>query len=528
MDWLSTFQRPVRVGVEVGARTLKVAWVVSRRGGATEWQFVQRPRTQQAGSEALRQDLAKLLQPLRRRRFIAALTLGAPTSHVRSLAVQVADPKQLPSRLRDELPKLLPFDVTLAQYKFLVRHRQRVDGQWNFRIALAACEAAPLSHDLEALWQAGWGVSRVVPCAVALLQTAKALEVIGPEPVIVMAISERRTTIVLVEAGEAVYARDVALGDEHLTDALMAKVSIGETALSLSREDAEVLKREVGIPESPTGQTVGARGLPMMTYLAMLQPILEQLVSEVRRTMTFGAHAAGVTLPERIIISGEGAGLPGADQWLSKQLGVPVARLSCERLLGTTNPAAAIACGLALCNRSQMLDLQPAAARQRWTITRSAALFWRGLIVVAVFIWLTAGVWTFRHRAVARQLRALGVRWSSLQPVVSLQQALEAQTRLVHSLVEEQGIPTAWFRRLARGFPNPLRLTKLSLGAQQGVSMEGQAQEREQIAAAYVSELTLWLKQAKVCEQPQLGSSRPVGDGGGVLEFSLTCHLVRE
>ena len=148
-------------------------------------------------------------------------------------------------------------------------------------------------------------------------------------------------------------------------------------------------------------------------------------------------------------------------------------------------------------------------------------------MVVAVFMWLGAGAWLLRHQAVARQLRELNARWSSLQPVVSLQQALEAQTQLTRSLVEEQGIPTDWFRRLAREFPQPVRLTKLSLGAQQGVSMEGQAQEREQVAAAYVSELTLWLKQAKVCEQPQLGPSRASGEEGALLEFSLTCNLLR-
>ena len=520
-------QGPQRIGVEVGARTLKAAWVAHRPGGRTAWQFVQCPRSHDAGPEALQRDLSQLLRPLYRQRFLASLTLAAPTSYVRSLTLQVADLKRLPDAVREQLPQLLPFDVDRAQVQFRVRRRQPVDGQWDCLVSVAACDAASLRQELEALWQAGWGAHCAAPAALALVHAAKALDAVRQDPVVMMEIGERRTTIVLVEDGEVMYARDVALGMDHFIDALTAQVSVGDRTISLSREEAQALLQTVGIPEPAAGAHAGPREIPVTTYVAMIQPVLEQLVSEVKRTMTSGTHAAKAASPGGVLISGEGSRMPNCDQWFSKQLAVPVARLTCERFVGSEGKASAITCGLALCDRSFPLDLQPPPFRRRWALTRTAAMAWRGLAVVTMGVWLGAGLWYVRDRAVSHQVRALEARRQSLQPVVALRDAVEAHTLLVRRLTIDRGVPVDWFRRLATDFPIPVRLTKLVLDAEAPVSMEGQAQERDSPAAAALSSLTLWLGQATLCGNTQLGSSHPQATDDTLVAFSLTCQLLR-
>ena len=521
-------RRSVRVGLDLGAQTLKAAWATRRFGGRVEWHYAQCRRSPGSSPDGLRHDLTRLLRPLRRRRVDASLVLCAPTSYVRSLTVRIHELKQLSHAVRDHLPTLLPFEVERAQYEFRVRHQQRLDGQWACQLSMAACEAAALGQDLQALWGAGWATWAVAPAALALAQTAKALHALGQDPAVLMEIAERRTTMALVEAGDVVYARDVALGTDHLTDALTARVSIGASAVSLAREEAASLIRETGIPDAAAGATVlGSSRLPTATYAAMLQPILEQLVSEVRRTMTFGAQAAKLSEPIRVLISGEGSHLPRIEPWLSQQLGMPVKRLNCESLLGSEGETAAIACGLALFQQPPEPNLQPRPARQRWLLVQSEARLWRALAAIAAAIWIGAGVWQLRRQAGASQVHTVQSRWAKAQPVAELQDALQAHTQLVQQLVVHDAVPLAWFGRLGSGFPDPVRLVSLSVKTTGEVLMDGEAQERDQTPEAYVFALGLWLEYARVCGQVQLESTTRTGENGSMVRFSLTCRMIR-
>jgi len=215
------------------------------------------------------------------------------------------------------------------------------------------------------------------------------------------------------------------------------------------------------------------------------------------------------------------------DEWLTDQLGVPVARLDCGALLGSEGAAAAVPCGLAGMSGAPTLDLRPRASRQRRRVLQAATLTWQALAAAALAIWLGIGWWQVRSQGAARVLKAREAEWKALQPVVTLQEAIRRHTRLARGLVEEQGVPLLWFHRLAEGFPRPVRLTRLTISASQVVSLTGQAQAREQIPAASVSELTLWLRQAGVCDEVELRGTRPVTEDGTLAEFELTCRLAR-
>jgi len=360
----------------------------------------------------------------------------------------------------------------------------------------------------------------VAPAALALVQTAKASGAVGQDTVVLMDIGERLTTMVLIEAGEAVYARDVTLGGDHLTDALTGQVG----SVALTWDEADALKREVGIPEAQPGRTIGPRQIPVGAYLSMVQPILEQLVSEVRRTMTFGAQAVSASAPVRVMISGEGSRLPRIEAWLSGKLAVPVTRLNCERWLGAAGAAAAVSCGLALFDHSPKLDLQPRASKQRSVMTRTAAQLWRGLALAAVAIWIGAGLWQGRRQHLASELRAIDVRWAAIQPVVEMKDAIDAYTQLTHRLTIERSVTAEWFRALAGGFPNPVRLTALTANGPHEVRLEADAQEREQSPEAYVSEFALWLDRAHLCRNVQLGSAGRKNADSPLVTFVLACQ----
>lgn len=516
----------MRIGLELGARTLKVAWRFKRPSGEIAWGYREQPRSQDRRLDTVSHDLAQLLRPLRRYRLRAHVVLAAPISSLRWLTVHVADLSRIPDAVREQLPSLLPFDVEHAQVQFVLRRQQRVDQGLECTVSVAACERTALQQELEALWRIGWTPSEVIPAALALVATAKALDAIQDEPAAFIDIGEHRTTIALIDHGDVVYARDVTLGDDHLTDVLMGQVTIGGTTLSLTREQAHALKRHAGIPDAQGLAAVGQPPIPTTTYLAMIQPILEQLASEVRRTMTFGANAAMTATPTHVWLSGEGARLPHSEEWFSKQLGVPVTSLRCDQLFGSNAAMAAITCGLVLGERRSTLDLQPRTWHRRRVWVSIAAGIWKGLATVILLLWLGVGVWAFHHRRVSQQLTTLETRWRALQPVLVLQESLETHTRLTQHLMAERGVSLDWFRQLTRGFPPAVRLTRLVVGSESTVQMTGQAQEREQTPEAAVSAFTQWLERSKMCRDVQLGSTARGGPTGNLVEFTLTCQQV--
>lgn len=512
-------QPPIAIGVEVGRQILRAVCRLQRAGGSVQWRYAECAR----GSGPLTDDLTRLLQPWRRLRLRAHVALAAPESTVRLVTVMSADPRGAAAALQQQLPSLLPFEIARAQVRSQVRRQQRVDGQFESLIAVAASERQGLQDAVDALWRSGWPVAAVVASGLALADAARALGGLQGAAAMLLDIGERRSTLVSLDGEELAYARDVPLGVDHLREALMGGVSTGQQHVQLSRPEAEALLRAAGIP-TPEAPAADLRGMSVPTYLALVQPILEQLVEEVRRTMTFASRTGATSTPARVLLSGEGMRLPGFGRWLGRELGVAVEPLSGEPLVGSDGAAAALVCGLAGWTPEGLMDLTPPAAAQRRRVLQGLALGWRLLAGLVCVVWLGTAGWHLRVQAAWRDRQTVETAWAGLRPVVALRDALTAQGEAERSLVGSSPVTVGWFHRLREEFPRPVRLSRLTLGAQGRIEMAGEAQEREQAPEAYVSELALWLEETGLCQGVQQDSSRQVQGGESFVNFALTCR----
>lgn len=512
------------IGVEIGAHALKAARAI-RKGGRLTWQYRQQVRRNDAGAHALSEDLAALLKPWRWERFHARLILAAPNSYIRRLTVRAVTAQTIGEAVQARLPSLLPFDAAQAHVRFDIEAQRPAGDKVEATVLLSACDRAAAQELLDAVWHAGWPVAALVPAGAALHAAAQELEAAGQEPAVLLELGARQTTIALVDAGRLLCARDVAIGDEHLTDALTGEVNAQGRTVALTVEQALALKTRIGIPESGAGVPEAELPLPLAVYLSMVQPILEQVVAEVRRTMALIGDTAVESSPQRLLLTGDGSRLPNLPHWLSGQLGVPVVRLQCEKLLGETGANATIPCGLVWSAQGRMLssDLQPAPSRRRAVIARAASRTWKFLLLAAALAGVATWSWSDRQHVAAQQVAALEARWDALRPVEDLQATAVQERQVIHRLTEAS-VPPAWLHRLAEEFPRPVRLSRLVVTAEGSVNLAGQAQGWEQTPEATLSELTLWLEQAQICRDVQLESSQRGSGAEGAVEFSLTCE----
>lgn len=512
------------IGLEVGAQTLKAVRAV-RAGGRLAWQYRQHTRHEGTDARALWEDLAALLRPWRRERFRARLFVAAPHSYVRRLVVRASSTSTIDEAVRAQLPSLLPFDVERA-YVHLAVETQRPSGhEVEATVLISACERAAAKELLDAVLAAGWPVMALVPSGVALYAALAALEVASHEPAVVLELGAQHSTIALVETARLLYARDIALGDEHLTDALTRPVHVEGRTVALTAEQARALKARIGIPESSSEVVDAELPMPLATYLSLVQPILEQVVAEVRRTMALTSSGSAESAPQRLLLTGDGSRLPNVPHWLSGQLGVPVTRLHCEQFVGAAGANATMACGLVLGQRvrTSVADLQPPSIHRQAIIARTANRVWKVLAVMLVLLWLCTGQVHVKHQEVERHVADLAAQWQLMQPVMDVEQSIEEHQRVLQRLTDGT-VPAEWFHQLAEDFPEPVRLSRLSVASDGSVRLAGQAQGREQTPEATLSALTLWLEERRVCQGTQLESSQRVGAAEQTVEFSVSCH----
>jgi len=514
--------RRLHISLEIGERTIRLAWARPLPGGKRAWRYVEHPRSRPEDAASLAADLRLALRPLRAAHLNAHVVLAAPHTHLRAVRLRVASRDVLAEALRQRLPTLLPFEAGRARTQFRILKEERRETGWDYTVQVASCEISLLQEQLGRLWEAEWVPRHVCPPGLALSRAAAELHQLTDDPLLILHIDHRATTMVLMHNRDVVFARDVALGTAHVVDALTHQVAVGGNTVQLSQAQAETLLQRAGFSSAEAASTHGL--LPPATYAALVQPVLEQLASEMQRTVTFGVQSAEAAMPTRVLLSGEGVRLPQVESWCRQQMSLPVERLSCQAAFGELGSHAAIIYGLALHEGAPMLDLQLPVVRKRRSTLRFVRFACHALVGLVLAMWLSIGGLMAQDGTLRRTRTALEARWAQLSPVVSLQGRLDTHDRLVDRLVEEQGVPFNWLRRLADGFPDAVRLSRL-VARSERIDMEGEGQARTQTPEAHVSELVLWLQRAKVCRNVQRLNVPGGGSGLRVTRFALTCRL---
>ena len=370
-----------RIGIDIGSHVIKLAWTQPSRRGGVSWHYDQRPRDPSDRPEEAAVALTELLHPVLKRCFDVPVAVAVAQSHVRQVSLKATNSQQVSSVLERLIPTLFPFELSRCRYRSRVIRQDSVHGQLSLLLQVAACDLDVLRRDLEALWRIGWIPSEAYPPAVAMAALAAAQPQWRRQTVLLLDLGARHSTLAILAGGHVAFARDVALGSEDLTEVLTSQIVVDQETLQLSRRDAEELKRKIGIPRVIAPAQVIEGRLPLGTYQALLQPVLEQWLEEIRRTIAFGvripssvqtpevssapreggtsepvtyhvkttpADVGEPLTPQALLLCGGGSRLPGLEPWLDEQLGMPVYRLSTKPFLADDLPELCIASGLLL------------------------------------------------------------------------------------------------------------------------------------------------------------------------------------
>jgi len=314
------FGPPLTVGVDLGRRTIKVAAVRGRRhlvhaaiyptpDGAVDGGTV---RNIQALAPALRAGLRSAGIKTGR----AVVGMGGRTALVRTFMLPPMPEDELKNAVKWEAERHLPLRIDEAVLDAQVMREVTEDGQRRVEVLMAAVPERDAVAYYGVAHEAGLDVAALEVSSLALVRSLAKTTALTA----VVDIGADASDIVIVQDGLPPVCRSIPVGADHLSSA-------------------------AGVPAADAG--IGATAPGWQELLEGLTRSIEYFQAQARREKV-----------ERVVVTGEGAELPGAAQTLAAGLGVPVtigdplARLTvaaglAERL-GTHRASLAVAVGLAL------------------------------------------------------------------------------------------------------------------------------------------------------------------------------------
>lgn len=304
------------VGVDIGSgaiRAVEVSGIGSKRPSVVRFSAIPLPEGAVQAGEVLEINTvaAALKQLWNSAKFSSKnVVLGVGNSKV--LVRDLAVPKLSQSEIRESLPthvqEMLPVPVADAILDFYPISESASDNGPVVNGLLVAVIKESVLANVKAVQAAGLTPVGVDLIPFALTRLTSAARLVGN--VAHIEIGARTTNVIVTTGGVPQFVRTIANGGRELTVALADR-------LDLSMEDAEALKRHLGLP--------GAAATPEQApAVAVIREVTATLLYNLRDTLGYFANSRQNEPFSGIVLTGGGAQLLGLADAFSEITRIPV------------------------------------------------------------------------------------------------------------------------------------------------------------------------------------------------------------
>lgn len=249
---------------------------------------------------------------------------------------------EMEEQIMIEADQYVPYSLDEVNFDFEVLRRNESNPDM-VDVLLAASRRENVENRVEALAKAGL-TARIVDVEAFAMENAFSLlanqfvDSMEGQAVAIVDMGATMTTLNVLYEGRSVYTREQGFGGKQLTEEIQRRYG-------LSYEEAGLAKRHGGLPDNYSTD--------------VLEPFKRAMVQQIQRSLQFFVSSSANRGIDRIILAGGCASIPGADQVVEKNLGIPAfianpfvnMTLSSRvkpQALSSDAPAMMIACGLAL------------------------------------------------------------------------------------------------------------------------------------------------------------------------------------
>ncbi|MEO0101571.1 MAG: type IV pilus assembly protein PilM [candidate division WOR-3 bacterium] len=357
------------------------------------------------------------------------------------------------------------------------------------------------------------------------------------EVICVLDIGSEFTDIVFMRGENIELARTVTVAGKSITEAMTISIATEEGQLSLTAEEAERYKREYGIPPEDSEDRLPS-GIKVKRIFAVQRTALERLIAELDRSIDFYKREFSVPTISRILLCGGGALMRGLREYMEANLKIPTEIFDPFKAYNLYKPGTKeeigprLVAALGLHFDHRAINLLPTELKAKRYQKRDIALV-AGMMVIAIpifiliYLFLTTQevVDKGKLRRVEKELREeekIAQEHLALSKRVS---DLEAEGKLLRSIVGEEEITVPFLKYISRAIPNNIQLTSLTFTGLKTVKMKGIVTGLPEFQEIDLASFMVNLELGKEMKGVKLvNKTKTILEGEEVLEFELECE----
>lgn len=298
------------IGVDLGQGYLKLIQVQKSGGGYVLLDYKVRAIPHKVQNDVVEKEkfvkdfIQEYIFQSRIRRGLGRIAVKGDGVFIFSFSMPPLSDKDLRGAVGIELKKRLPhqLDMSSISYKYFVSARYEAESP-SLMVTCIAVDNKVLDAQLEIL-----KASHLRPVTINTPQDAlgSLLKTIdAPQDVAVLEMGTSRSYLNFYRDSTLRFSREVPVGGEHFTQGMHK--ALAHLKSDVSVEDAETFKRQCGIPMEEDGDTdfyTDFGPLKGSHISTVLRPVLERLVTEVSRTISFYFRTYKVRKVDKLFLTG--------------------------------------------------------------------------------------------------------------------------------------------------------------------------------------------------------------------------------
>jgi type IV pilus assembly protein PilM len=390
------------------------------------------------------------------------LVLYGKGIYVFFLSVPNLNKKDLRGAVGIELRKRLPpqADINSISYDFFVNGSSQDNSITTLQITCVAIEKALIEEQvafMKALNIRPVSIE-VIPDVLGNLLTY-CIKVPPVKPVALLDIGAGISLLNFYKGKALVFSREIPIGGEHLTAALVKGLSMVTGVSGITADDAEKIKRSCGIPMAEEAKNEYMTDFGVIRgeqILAMLRPVIERLVMEIGRTFNYYAKTFKAGTIEELYLTGGSSRLKNIAKILQgnvegikrveplNMLGIikgwsDKGVLRQEMMMEQAAPHLAAAFGLCLGTggRVNMLPVRERIEQQVVFFTAAVQVFFLSLFIITMLLYASSYANGLKYRALSgkleEQLKQSEVSSSNVKEYFDLKSKLEQKMKLLQT-----------------------------------------------------------------------------------------------
>jgi len=244
--------------------------------------------------------IRKAIGGLNLKKTAVVTAIGGVSTAIRQIELPFMTEKELASAIKWEARNYIPFDINDVELDYQILNTSKVSNR--LVIILVSIIKDFIRYHIDLLREIPLDPQIVDVNPLALVNAVLFNEDIEKDEFVVLIdVGDKNTTLSIYSEEGQYFVRNIMISGNDFTDDIMRGNGI-------SYADAERFKKNEDSPD----------------LIEIIKPSLDNLIREVRRSLTFYENQAKIKGFSKIVLTGGSSPLNGLDRYLSAELGLPV------------------------------------------------------------------------------------------------------------------------------------------------------------------------------------------------------------